>query len=534
MRKVSSAPVMSSSTKASGRKTQTAASGVPVPNLKLRLRLGERSPGSPRGVGTPLMKRAPSSSVTVRSPQPTVQGATVVAAAGACSSPRGEGKYPARANPLINRGKSPKKAALTSARKTSFPGQGRQERQSGQDSRRSSGITSHAKDYASLAKHTTLRRFSDCSTDCGQSSTLSLRSEGAFSLQHANAQAPELNPAARSGQVSNLMTLSSSSKNSQCSSMSSLTPTLDASYAGFAMASKVDVTSAEEVPEDCSLLSDANIIEKDATDATAEATLDSMLRTTQGLIRAAHAIMAPPVPTSGAPLPGSQSARAVRSASKKPSCVFLSPRQTRRATVYSPRYAAEVEELRSRVNHLESELQKLRPSAAPSENPIALRMLLSEWERQLTEARVQQEEANGDFKDIRKQLCNLMVHVASLSASCEHGGSSGTAQTARMPVSYAPAPASHLWQARAAARYTKSTPCMNGHVNLHVATVAPHLRSNASMPSSLSTPGLPVPGAAANSSLLQRVNSATARRLQSLSLQGACQRFSISSSGSAS
>merc|ERR1712196_449629 len=119
--------------------------------------------------------------------------------------------------------------------------------------------------------------------------------------------------------------------------------------------------------------------------------------------------------------------------------------------------------------------------AASDEDPIALRMLLAEWERQLTEARAHQEEASGDFRDIRNQLCNLMEHMASLSASCGHGASSGMAQTARMPVSYASAhaaagsrpvqaPASHFWQTRC----TKSTHCMNGRVSLHAPAVPLH------------------------------------------------------------
>eukprot|EP00930_Biecheleria_cincta_P038543 TRINITY_DN26473_c0_g1_i1.p1 TRINITY_DN26473_c0_g1~~TRINITY_DN26473_c0_g1_i1.p1 ORF type:complete len:541 (+),score=62.40 TRINITY_DN26473_c0_g1_i1:68-1690(+) len=540
---------MRSSSQARGRNTQSAASGVPVPNLKLRLRLGARSPTSPRGVGIPLTtRRTASSSTSVRSPHGVAQSATGVAA-GACHSPRGEGKFPsprgegrspARANPLINRGNSPKKARPSSARKVP-PEQGNHEGQSAQSA-------STGPECLRLAKQRTLRRFSDCSTDCTQSSTLSLHSDGAFSFMRSNAQAPEPSPAATIGQASTLMTVSSSSNSSHCSSLTSLASMLDSSSVGFGRVSKADVASTEEGPDDFSLLSDVTFTETCATDATSEDRLDSMLRTTQGLIRAASAIMTPPVPTSGPPLSGSQSARVVRPASKKAFGSFSSPRQARRASAVSPRCAAEVEELRSRVNHLESELQKLRLGAtrgvmaASDEDPTALRMLLVEWERQLTEARAHQEEASGDFRDIRNQLCSLMLHVASLSASCGHGASSGTAQTARMPVSYASAhaaagtrpvqaPASHLLQARC----TKSTPCMNGHVNLHAPMMAPHLRSNASMPSSLSAPGRGgVPGWSANQSLMQRFNSGTVQRFQSVPPQGARQRFSVSSSGSAS
>jgi len=541
---------MSSSSQARGRNMQLAACGVPVP----RLRLGVRSVTSPRGVGPPLMTRAASSSTSVRSPRPVAPTATGSAAGARQSprgeakspSPRGEGRSPARNNPLINGGRSLKKRAGSSARRE-LPGQGRQEGQSGQN-----GSTGPAKERVSLAKQQTLRRFSDCSTDCTQSSTLSLHSDGALSFSRADAQAPEPSPAATNGQASTLMTVSSSSNSSHCGSLSSLTSLQDSSFAGFGRASNADAPSTEEGPEDFWLLSDVTLTETCATDATTEAMLDSqldsMLRTTQGLIRAASGLVTPPVPTSGTPLSGSQSARVVRPACKKTLGSFSTPRQARKAGVYGPRCAAEVEELRSRVNCLESELQSLRlgatrgAMAASDEDPTALRMLLAEWERQLTEARAHQEEASGDFRDIRNQLCNLMVHVASLSAPCGHGASSGTAQTARMPVSYASAhaaagsravqaPASHLWQARC----TKSTPCMNARVSLHAPAAAPHLRSNASMPSSLSAPGMgAVPGRTANQSLLHRFNSGTVQRFQSVPLQGARQRFSVSSSGSTS
>lgn len=539
---------MSVSSQARGRNTQLSARGVQVP----RLLLGPRSATSPRGVGPPLMTRATSSSASVRSPRPVAQSATGSATGTHQSprgeakspSPRGEGRSPARNNPLINRGRCPKKRAGPSARKE-LPGQGHQGGQS--------GSTGPAEERVSLAKQQTLRRFSDCSTDCTQSSTLSLQSDGAVSFSRAHAQAPEPSPAATIGQASTLMTLSSSNSSSHCGSLSSLTSVQDSSFTSFGRASKADFPSTEEEGrEDFLLLSDVTFTETCATDATAEAMLDSqldsMLRTTQGLIRAASGLVTPPVPTSGTHLSGSQSARVVRPVSKKSLGSFSSPRQARRAGVYNPRCANEVEELRSRVNCLESELQDLRLSAtrgamaASEEDPIALRMLLAEWERQLTEARAHQEEASGDFRDIRNQLCNLMAHVASLSASCGHGASSGAPQTARLPVSYASAhvaacshpvqaPASHLWQTRC----TKSTPCMNGRVSLHAPAVVPRLRSNASMPSSLSAPGMGAArGRTANQSLLQRFNSGTVQRFQSVPLQGVRQRFSVSSSGSAS
>lgn len=593
---------MSSSSQARGRNTQLAARGVPVP----RLRLGVRSATSPRGVGPPLMNRAASSSASVRSPRPVAQSSTG-SAAGACQSPRGEarspsprgeGRSPARNNPLINGGRTPKKSlkrAGSSARKE-LPQQGGQEGQS--------GSTGAAKESVSLAKQQSLRRVSDCSTDCDctQSSTLSLQSDGAVSFSRAHAQevqaldrrfdpllgrrvtydemvsenaaqqrpsglsywtslshvspvqAPQPSPAATTGQSSTLNV--SSSNSSHCGSVSSLASLEESSFASFGRALIADVPSTtEEGPEDFWLLSDVTFTESCATDATAESMLDSqldgMLRATQGLIRAASGLVTPPVPTSGTPLSGSQSARVVRPASKKSLGSFSSPRsprKPRRAGVYSPGCAAEVEELRSRVNCLESELQSLRLSATPcvmsasDGDQTALRMLLAEWERQLTEARAHQEEASGDFRDIRNQLGSLMVHVASLSARCGHGASSGTAQTARLPVSRTSAhaaavsrpvqaPASHLWQTPC----TKSTPCINGRVRPHAPAVVPHLRSTASMPSSLSAPGMgAVPGRTANQSLLQRFNSGTVQRFQSVPLQCARQRFSVSSSGSTS